>query len=250
MAGIWYAEDDMPKYFLPPGQLYKNEIVLADDLAHHLITVLRVKMGDPIILCDGNCHDFRCTVTEIRKNRIIVTKNEKYSCLTEPPIRVTLYQSLIKLDKFEWVIQKCIELGIYAIIPMVTNHTVPKMNESSQKLERFRKIAKSASEQSMRGIIPAIHAPLSLSDATKNPKESLRLLACENEHNNTIRSVLRDCSPCDVSIWIGPEGGFSKNEIESLCNHGAIRVSLGPRILRTETAGMTALVQILNTWEV
>jgi len=236
----------MPKYYFAPDDLCGSTISIKNETAHHLLHVLRIKKGDTLILCDGQKTDYTATVTEVNKKPHTVILNISATCLpspsgTEPATKITLYQSLPKGDKLNLIIQKCIELGIHEIIPVETTRSVVKAK--TQKNERHQKIAASAAGQSMRGIIPMVRETLFFKDALKTI-EGTTIVAYEDEQTTILKVALADKPKC-ISLWIGPEGGFTNEEINALKATGAITVTLGKRILRTETAAIAATAQIL-----
>jgi len=241
----------MPKYFVPQDVINDDVVTVRDDNARHLIKVLRAKTGDEIIICDGNRNDYFCEIEKIERDENIISMRvvERRACISEPPAKITLYQSAVRADKMEFIIQKCVELGVGEIAPVKTERSGP--SDSGKKTARFRKIAESAAGQSMRGIVPLVREPVSfeeaLTDSTND--EKLSLVAYENERVNNISGVLKDIRPRSLSIWVGPEGGFAEREIECLLRRGARCVTLGSRVLRTETAGLTALIKVLTIWE-
>ena len=154
-----------------------------------------------------------------------------------------------KQDKLELVIQKSVELGVSEIIPVITDRSISRPKDSG-KTERLQKIAESAAMQSERGLIPSVRTPHTLEQAVKEKhSHSLWLIANESEKTTNLKSIAKPDTSTPVGIWIGPEGGFSPNEINYLANAGAKSFTLGPRILRTETAALVALSQILCLWE-
>ena len=242
----------MNKYFFSNQDRHGDRITLTGQTAHHLINVMRVRAGHEILLCDGANTDFPAKVADVNDKQPSITftiLSQKPSG-SETPFPITLYQGLPKGDKMEWIIEKATECGVNRIIPVCTSRSVAKIKDSSKKTERFSRIAQSAAAQSMRGIIPAVLPPQSFTAALGHHHNSnLCLVAYENDLTTTIKSALQGMAPQPVSIWVGPEGGFEDAEIQALKNIGAITVSLGPRILRTETAGLVALAQILCLWD-
>ena len=242
----------MPKYFLPPDELLSKTAVLTGDDARHLITVMRVVPGDELTICDGACVDYRCTVSEISKKNfeVAVSVGDASRCDTEPGTRVVLFLSLIKRDLLELAIQKCVELGVSDIVPMISERTVVRLEgERAGKTARYKKISEAAARQSMRGIIPRIWDAQSFCETFSIFEtvggNSLRVAAHEKERKKTIFSVAKGKRFSNAHVWIGPEGGFSDKEISAFAKEGVIPVSLGRRILRSETAGIAALSSVL-----
>jgi len=239
----------MPKYFFSSDQLQGDKIVLQGDTAHHLLHVLRVGIGDKATLCDSANTDYRGTVEAIstKSKTPTVTFNieESTPCNTEPHTKVTLYQSLPKGDKLDIIIQKCVELGVFAIIPVMTTRSVARLKDAQRKISRYGRIAESAAGQSMRGIIPTVHTAISFARAVEEMDTSaLTLVAYEEEKMQSLKNAVSS-SPSTINLWIGPEGGFTTEEIATLQKNQAISMTLGKRILRTETAAIAALAQIL-----
>lgn len=247
----------MPKYFFndsnnpndkAPGQLLQ----LNGDTAHHLIRVLRIRTGGKIIVCDGKETDYHCIIESINQSKSTVECQilSKIQCKTEPTCKIRLFQAMPKSDKLEWIIQKSVELGVHEIIPMDTEHSIKKNTKQHAKLERFQKISESAAGQSMRGIIPKIHSPMSWDNALMCSKGEFSIAAYEKEELKTIKSTLKRAENISkIDLWIGPEGGFSKNEITTMEEMGFHLITLGARILRTETAAITTIAKILMETE-
>ncbi|MDR2939784.1 MAG: 16S rRNA (uracil(1498)-N(3))-methyltransferase [Clostridiales bacterium] len=228
----------MPKFFAQEGQIGPGYINIIGPDANHLINVLRAKPGDEIIICDGVGSDYFCEIDLIDKKGARAKIIEKKPSLSEPSLRVTLFQALTKSDKFEFIIQKCVEIGVYEIIPIVTKNTIVKPDLSGKKLERYNKIAESAAKQSGRGIIPKVARYLDFSEAAASVNNYDRAFVCyEKEGPGGLKGHISGGyrSAC---AFIGPEGGFTPEEIKKLQVGKVEIVSLGARVLRSETAGM------------
>ena len=253
MAGTvcWHKEPRMGKFFFKADERVGDKVYLTGAVAHHMLKVLRFRVGEQVVLCDGKCTDYAARLEEI----IAKPPSARFALLskspphTEPPINLTLYQGIPKGDKMDWIIEKCIEVGICKIVPVCTSRSVVKIKDAAKRTERYSRIAESAAAQSMRGILPIVTPPLSFGDAlASTDSECLHLAAYENERDRSIKSILSTMPPKPISLWIGPEGGFEDNEIKQLTEKNAIPITLGPRILRTETAGIVALSHILCIW--
>lgn len=246
----------MPKYFVDAENIIDNEICITDDTVGHIIKVLRKKIGDEIILCDGLSNDYFCTITDISKTKVTAKINET-KIVSEPKIKITLFQGLPKSDKIEYIIQKTVELGVYSIVPVLTQNIAVKIDKSDNKAEkkilRYQKQSLSAAEQSGRGIIPLIGNYTSFSQAINIMKDfDFSMVLYESELDNSIRNVISNMKnkfeitktslkELHIGVLIGPEGGFSKEEINICKENNISSVSLGKRILRTETAGIVAI---------
>jgi len=241
----------MGKFFFKPSDRNGDYVHFIGSPAHHLVKVLRLSIGQEIHLCDGDNTDFTAIVEAVTEKPLMITLSLLSSrpSNTELLYETTLYQGLPKGDKLEWIIEKCIELGVLKIVPTHTSRSIVSIHSAINKIERYKRIAESAASQSMRGVIPIISHPVSFANAIDGNDNNLHLVAYENEKTHTIKSVLETTAPKPLSLWVGPEGGFTENEIASLVKKGGNLISLGPRILRTETAGMAALAQINAIWD-
>ncbi len=239
----------MTRIFLPPEGLASNQIKITGEQARYLSLVLRVTPGETITILDGAGRRYTCRIIQAHKKEVLAEKIKQELYSAESPISITLAQGIPKGEKMDLIIQKSTELGVKKIIPLITEHA--EVRETG-KLERWRKIALSAAQQSGREKIPEIESPVSLSEFLKNPPSPpfdkggmrgfLKIIFSEEEKNQTLKKVLKDFkdSP-DIVVLIGPEGGFSQEEAALAVKSGFIPVSLGPRILRTETAAITAI---------
>lgn len=241
----------MPKFFVSPSSIGEATIEITNDDAKHIATVLRGKVGDSLTLCDGNGMDYECTISEISKKSVIAKIEEKHKNQNEPEIKITLFQSLPKLDKMELVIQKCIEIGVDRIVPVISEHTVIKVGDKAEKkLDRFRKIAEAAAKQCGRGKIPEVCDITDFKTAVNMAKElDNAIIPYEKEKERNLKSFIKEFKGNSIGIFIGPEGGFSEDEIKLCSDNGIKSITLGKRILRTETAGLVASVILLYELE-
>lgn len=227
----------MPRVFVPPAQFPD---ITGSDL-HYIKAVLRLKPGDKLELLDGTGKVYEAKISRIGKDRAsceIVSSRQEDS---EPKTLVTLAQALPKASKMDFVVEKCVELGVHRLIPMTTERTVAK----GAKLDRWRKLAKEAAEQSGRAIIPEVTELSDLDSVLKmRDKFDLALIPWELETKRSLKSLLLP-QFLNVLVLIGPEGGFSIKEVEAARAAGFQAASLGKRILRTETAGLAALANII-----
>lgn len=238
----------MPKYFVLPENITGDSVVITGEDAKHLATVLRSEQGDCVEVCDGCGTDYSCEITNVDKKEITLKIKEKNPCQSEPKTKITLFQGLPKADKMELIIQKCVELGIEKIVPVATHRAVVKLDkkDSGKKIERWQKIAESAAKQSGRGIIPQIGDVVTFKEAVKlGVMAQGAIIPYEHEEKRGIREFAESFSGSEVAIFIGPEGGFADEEIALAMENGILSVSLGKRILRTETAGMATVAILL-----
>ena len=219
---------------------------ITGDDAHHISRVLRMKAGDALSLCDGAGNEYDAVITSISQDAVSCTVGERHASETESPVRVTLFQCLPKTGKMELIVQKCTELGVFAVVPVVSARCVVVPGKDyDKKRERYNRVALEAAKQSRRGMIPSV---LPLVELKKIDVKSfdLFLVAYEDETAVSLKQALRGANaPASIALLIGPEGGLEEGEVASLVAAGAKSVSLGKRILRTETAGMAMLAQTL-----
>lgn len=239
----------MPRFFVEPNQIIEDKIKITGQDVRHIRDVLRLDYHALIEVCNGAGVDYDCIIEEINPETIVVKIIEEKLSKSEPKTNVILFQSLIKGDKIEWVIQKSVEIGVSEIIPMQTTFCVSKMDKSKKadaKVNRWNKIAGSAAKQSGRGMIPQVLSPVPFAKALELcSKMDLALIAYEKEDQKNLRSQLEGLAGKTIGVLIGPEGGFSKEEVEKAEKAGIKAITLGPRILRSETASISLVSNIL-----
>ena len=237
----------MPKFFIPKDAVQGSFIYLTGENAAHA-RVLRLKAGDLVDVCDGNGMDYACTVTDCTADRLTLTVCATAASDAEPRVRCSIYMAFAKADKFEHVVQKATELGASEIIAFPSSRCVSRPDEKSlgKKVERWQKIADAAAGQCGRGRIPQVLAMSSFREALERAATAdLPLIPYENEHARSLRQALGACEFETVSIVTGPEGGFSEEEVALAQQHGLQSCTLGPRILRCETAPLCALSAVM-----
>jgi len=235
----------MHVYLIQSESIQNNRIILTGDLAHHLRDVLRFEAGDTVDLVDEKQGRYHTELTQVTKEKIIANILQKVKNTAPLGPSLFLAQAVLKGDKMDWVVQKATELGVSTILPVVTERTIarPRAEREAHHLDRWHKIAKEASQQCGRSDVPAVRTVVSLDELLKNPPDvSLKLVPWEREQEPALKAVLQNLEKENsVMILIGPEGGLSASEIEKTRKAGWISVSLGPRILRAETAGLAVL---------
>ena len=236
----------MRRFFAENLDTGAASVVLRGDEARHISLVLRMHAGDEVLLINGSGEECEAVIVSSSESEVTLKIKEMRTGSAEPAVSVTLYQCLPKQGKMEVIIQKCVELGIGNVVPTVSKRCIVKIEGKDSKLQRWNKVSLEASKQSGRALIPKVEQPVLLS-AIDFSGYDLILFAYENESERTLRSVLRELEsiPRSIAIIIGPEGGFEAEEAESIIARGGVSVSLGKRILRTETAGMAMLAQIM-----
>ena len=242
----------MPKFFVNANDISDGSIILTGENARHLSTVLRSKEGDKLIVCDGEGNDYYCMVSSLNKENVTVTIESQEKCQTEPKVNISLFQGVPKGDKLSLIVEKCVEAGIMDITPVDMERSVSKLSKKDfqKKKERYDKIAMSAAKQSGRGKVPLINGLLSFDEMISElDKFDLVVFPYENEEERTLKSLIKGFSGESIAIIIGPEGGFSQKEAGLLKDKNILPVSLRKRILRTETAGLATVFNILYELE-
>lgn len=236
----------MYQFFVEDEQIEQDVIHIQSADANHISHALRMKPGDMIRISGESGKTYLCHIAEMTKDEVTAAIDEVDTQETEFPHKVYLFQGLPKGDKMELVIQKAVELGVYEIIPVEMKNCVVKLDEkrAGNKLKRWQAIAESAAKQSKRTIIPQVQMPVPWKKALEMAKAlDITLVPYENERGmsqtrETVRGIAKGA---DIGVMIGPEGGFAAEEIGEVSDAGLPRISLGKRILRTETAGLVTL---------
>lgn len=244
----------MYRFFVGKEQIGPETVHITGSDVNHIKNVLRMKQGEQIRISDGEAGDYLCEVTELSETVVTATILEKLTETTELPAKIYLFQGLPKGDKMELIIQKAVELGVYEIIPVATKRAVVKLDAKKEesKRKRWQGIAESAAKQSKRLVIPEIHKALSFKEALSYAGDmEKKLLPYENAEGITAtRRAVAECEPgMDIAVFIGPEGGFEESEVDEAFAEGFQPVTLGRRILRTETAGLTMLSLLMMQLE-
>jgi len=233
----------MSKFFIPKENISSHKLIITGEDVKHIAKVLRMGIGDELICCDGQGNDYKVLIESV-SSEISCKIIEKIKCDTESNIHVILIQGVPKASKMDYIIEKTTELGICEIYPCEMSRCVSKI-EGEKKIQRWQKVAEAAAKQSGRGIIPKVHNPINVSMAIDILKScDVAFVPYECAEERYLKPLLTSFDkPKTVAFMIGPEGGFDKSEIEKL---GEIPVvSLGKRILRTETAGEAVLSMVM-----
>jgi len=234
----------MQRFYIPL-QDFRDNYAISDNeiMIRQLANVLRAKEGDKFLLFNNSGWEYLGQLIKLTKNEVRFLLIDQKPGLREPERRITLYQSLLKADKFEWVLQKATEIGAAKIVPIVSERSIVR-EVRLPKLERFREIAREASEQCGAVIVTEVAPALSFSQAlqTLGREGGIRLIAYEGEENRQLEDHLEE----KINLFIGPEGGWSAEEIMLAQEAGCLTVTLGRRILRAETAALAALVRLIQ----
>ena len=235
----------MPRFFVDSVEAERVEITGED--ARHIALSLRMKNGETLVLCDGKGREADAVIREAYPESVTLDITERRDSLAEPATEVVLYQALPKFDKLEYIVQKSVELGISRIVPVLTSRCISRPDEKTmkKKLERLRKIADEAAKQSGRGKLPEVGELLSFKNAVLEMEKTETPIFFFEHADYPLREIMEKRTGGTISIMVGSEGGFSDDEAKYASEHGALIASLGPRILRCETAPVAALSAIM-----
>ena len=240
----------MHRFFVDNFGDIKDNIIITGTDVNHIKNVLRLKCGEHILVSNGNGMDYECSILDMDSDTVTAKVEDVFKNAAELPVGITLFQGMPKQDKLELIIQKSVELGVKEIVPVITKRSVVKIDDkkASKKLERYNSIAESAGKQSGRGIIPEVKDFMTFRQAIEYAKAlDMNIIPYEEaEGMEYSREVIKDIkNHKSLGIFIGPEGGFAKEEVEMAMSMGAKCITLGNRILRTETAGLAVLSIIM-----
>jgi 16S rRNA (uracil1498-N3)-methyltransferase len=236
------------RFAVDPDAVRGGEVRFPATVAHQMRRVLRLRPGQRVIAFDGRGGEYTVALVSVRDDSALGAIEAQITADSEPRLDLTLCQALLPRDKFELVLQKATEVGVRGFVPLLTERSlVPASALDGRRQERWRRIIQEAAEQSGRVSLPILSAPLTLPEALARRGQGPGLLAWERERSISVREALAGLEPRlrggRLTLFVGPEGGFSEAEVAAARNAGLIVVSLGPRILRAETAGpiLTAL---------
>lgn len=238
------------RFFVSPQAIRNDRVVMRGSVVHQIRDVLRLKPGDALILLDNSGWAHRAEIITIDREVLRGRVVDKWKLETETTTRITLYQGLLKGQKFEWVLQKGTELGVAAFVPLLAARCVISSLEdvTEARMARWQKIIVEAAEQAGRAVLPSISAAVLFAHACERAMHSggLSLIPYEGECSYGLRQALQTVPKSKhINLFIGPEGGFAAEEIALAREYHIVPVSLGPRILRAETAGLAAVAAIL-----
>jgi 16S rRNA (uracil1498-N3)-methyltransferase len=242
----------LPRFFIEPESLRDDAVTITGPEAHHIGRVLRLGPGDIITLLDGCGNFYDSRIEEIRDDRVECRVLWRGRAGGEPPLRVVLVQGIAKGERMDFVIQKGTELGAAAFLPVQCGRSVVRLDAQKRvaRRERWQRIAREAAKQCGRALAPEVMEPVHWPAALDLiPPGALVLVPWEEESGRSLKAELQArVKPDEVYIIIGPEGGLEKREVDEARRRGAVPVTLGPRILRTETAGLAAITMVLYQW--
>jgi 16S rRNA (uracil1498-N3)-methyltransferase len=230
----------MHRFFLPPGLFNSEEVILPPEVSHQVHRVLRLKVDTPVVLLDGTGYAYTSVLRTIGESCIASIKTKEL-VQGEPQTRLRLILALTQREKFEWMLQKCTEVGVSEFLPVITSRTlIQKARDVEDKYPRWQKILREAAEQSHRGLIPALLPVTVFAQAVKQYNDALKLILWEDESKTGLKDLLHGYKGNSLTLVVGPEGGLSREEVDLASQNGFTPVTLGKRILRMETAAILA----------
>ena len=243
----------MHRFFLPPGAIQADSILFPAETTHQIFRVLRLRAGEQVIVLDGLGWQYRVELTAVNRLQVFGRVLEKAAISSDPPVHLSMYLCLTQREKFEWMLQKCTEVGVSEFTPVLSSRSLVQDAESlDNKLTRWQRIIQEAAEQSSRGRVPILNPPVDFAAAleTGRLQNDAYLVAWEQEHARRLTSCLTGLpAKARVAMLIGPEGGLSREEVELASQKGWQAVSLGPRILRMETAAVVSAALVIDWFE-
>ena len=245
----------MYQFFVEPHQIQSNCVLIEGSDVNHIKNVLRMKPGEEIAVSNGlDGKEYRCGIAQIEEDRIVCELRFVKEDGVELSAQVYLFQGLPKADKMEMIIQKCVELGVHAVVPVATKRCVVKLDDkkAKSKISRWQGIAEAAAKQSKRRIVPEILDVMSFKQAIQFVKDfDVRIIPYELADNmERTKEIIGALQPGQrIAVFIGPEGGFDEAEVQEALDNGTEPITLGKRILRTETAGLTVMSWIMYRLE-
>lgn len=238
----------MSRFFIPPESVDGNKIIISGREAHHILDVMRLKVSDSVTTFDGTGKEYAGVIRDISRNSLTVEIKETRTPAEKETWEITLFQAGLKKEKMDYIVEKSTELGVHSIIPVITQRTIPDWDEPKRRLqvERWKKIAREAAKQCGRLDIPAISAISEFTGAINNfASFDKRLIAILSKETVSVKDAVAGFRSGRIVIAIGPEGDFTADEARAAEEAGFKAISLGPRVLKSDTAGL-ALLSILN----
>ena len=238
----------MHRFFLSPANIQDGTVTFTEFISRQMVQVLRLKSDAVVMVLDGGGKEYQVRLTSLSAQQCEGAVESVNAALGEPKTQLNLYLCLTQREKFEWILQKCTEVGVSKIIPVISSRSLLQdAREALNKYERWQRILQEAAEQSHRGRVPGLEAPLRFAAAVKQAGQGAAccLIPWEEEKSLSLRQALQKDTSQEVSLLIGPEGGFSTEEVALAQSEGFISVTLGKRILRMETAAVVASALVL-----
>ena len=233
-------------WFFTEGEITSDNYIITGENSRHIAKSLRMKTGEELTLITPRGEQLSCVITAVNPDNVEVNVTSRKPCDNEPDVEITLYQALPKGDKMEYIVQKCVELGVTNIVPVISARCISRPDEKSliKKQARWQKIAREAAQQSRRGIIPRIKPAVSFKQAAQLCSQNELNIIFYELSGDSVKKLIHN-KPKSIGIFIGSEGGFEEAEVELIKQNGGKTATLGKRILRAETAPLAALSVIL-----
>jgi 16S rRNA (uracil1498-N3)-methyltransferase len=238
----------MHRFFITDQALSAKSVTFPAEQAHQIRSVLRMYTGQEVVVLDNRGWEYQVVLQVVERHCVAGEIVEKRPATNEPDVQITLYQSLLRREKFEWVLQKGTEIGVSRFIPLITRRSLARdpADISPKKEERWRRIITEAAEQSRRGRLPTLETTVTLETAMDRlDGQQLAIMPWEQANGPDLRRVLALPRPRPVALFIGPEGGFAAEEVQYGVSRDVLPVTLGSRILRAETAALVAISLVL-----
>jgi 16S rRNA (uracil1498-N3)-methyltransferase len=239
----------MHRFFIPPESIQGDVVQFPRPIAEQIRNVLRLDLGERVVVLLNDGWEHEVQIRAIGKQETSGWLLERRRNQREPRIIVSLYHCLLKKDNFEWVLQKCTEIGVTRFVPVFSQRTVVKISDESARtrLDRWQRILTEAAEQSGRGLIPVLPGVMSLEEAfVDSAAYEARVIAWEEQGATSLRAALEGQAPSSIALFVGPEGGFTVEEVGQAWDYGVTPVTLGPRTLRAETAAVVLAALTLH----
>jgi 16S rRNA (uracil1498-N3)-methyltransferase len=238
----------MHRFFLSSANIQDGAVIFTESISRQMVQVLRLKPDAVVMVLDGEGKEYQVRLITLSAQQCEGVVENVNAALGEPKTKLNLYLCLTQREKFEWILQKCTEVGVSKIIPVISSRSLLQdAKEALNKYERWQRILQEAAEQSHRGRVPGLEAPLRFAAAAKQAGQSAAccLIPWEEEKSLSLRQALQRDASQEVALLIGPEGGFSAEEVALAQSEGFVSVTLGRRILRMETAAVVASALVL-----
>jgi len=240
----------MHRFFISPENINNSNATIDDEQARHIERVLRLATGDLVMAFDGQGNEYELCLSGRQEGKLRAEIRSVHVENREPSLKITLVQGLTKGDKMDTIIQKAVEIGVAEVYPLISQHSVIHLDQkrAARKVERWQSIAREACKQCRRNQIPVVNMPIKLNDFLDLSQGNPVILLYENENCTSLKALIennKDMLRQKVFLIVGPEGGFSTAEVSQAARKGALTAGLGPRILRTETAGLVASAILL-----
>lgn len=244
----------MPRFFLPAQSLEDGVFSITGENAKHISFSLRMRRGEHITVCDGEGTEYDCKLVSLDGQTVLAEVLDVKRSASEPPLRIRLYQSVPKGDKFDYIVQKAVELGVSEIVPVYSARCIVKPDAKSEekRIARLGKIAEEAAKQCGRGVIPRVLPHMRYVDAVNACGGAPSFICYEDERSYSLKTYLRELAQKEemsLQFFVGPEGGYAPEEIALAAEHGIPAAKLGPRILRSETASGFVLASVAYEFE-